>query len=138
MRELWLVALGGSCGAVARYAVGLTAARLWGVGFPWGTLLVNVVGCFLMGLVLELLLGLETRGAAAPIPVLPWQASLWRHGVAIGFLGGLTTFSSFGADTVRQFAGGQPAVALTNIAANVLLSLAAVWLGIVVMRGVAN
>jgi len=128
MREVLFVAAGGSLGAVARYGVGLAAAKLLGKGFPWGTLAVNVAGCFLMGLVMELLLDLESRGEITP--AIKLQMALWKQGVAIGFLGGLTTFSSFGADTLRDFQAGQPTLALANIAANVALSLAAVWAGI--------
>ena len=134
MREALLVAMGGSLGAVARYGVGLAAGRLLGKGFPWGTLAVNVVGCFVMGIVMEVLLDLEAHTPEAVTPAIKLQISLWRQGMAIGFLGGLTTFSSFGADTVRELEGGQPLVGLLNVAANVLLSLGAVWAGMAVMR----
>jgi len=131
MREILYVAIGGALGAVARYGVGLGAARLFGKGFPWGTLAVNVFGCFAMGMVVGILAGLESPHK---VPANPVQIALWRQGVAIGFLGGLTTFSSFGADTLRDFQAGQPLLALTNVAANVVLSLAAVWCGAAVVR----
>ena len=134
MRDVLFVAAGGSLGALARYGVGLAAARLLGKGFPWGTLAVNVAGCFLMGLVMELFLDFESH--SEPTPALRLQMALWKQGVAIGFLGGLTTFSSFGADTLRDFQAGLPVLALANIAANVVLSLAAVWAGIAVMQAV--
>jgi len=131
MREILYVAIGGALGAVARYGVGLGAARLFGKGFPWGTLAVNVFGCFAMGMVVGILAGLESPHK---VPANPVQIAQWRQGVAIGFLGGLTTFSSFGADTLRDFQAGQPLLALTNVAANVVLSLAAVWCGAAVVR----
>src|SRR5580765_4965425 len=106
MRDVMLVAVGGAVGAVARYGTGLAAAKFLGRGFPWGTLIVNVLGCFLMGIVMELLLDLESR--VAIMPAVRTQSSLWRNGVAIGVLGGLTTFSSFGADTIRELQGGAP------------------------------
>jgi len=132
--NLLAVAVGGSLGALTRYGVGLAAARLLGRGFPWGTLAVNVIGCLVMGIVMERLLDLEARPAEAITPRLQLSLALWRQGVAIGFLGALTTFSTFGADTIRELQGDQPLVGLANIAANVLLSLAAVWAGMALMQ----
>ena len=134
MRDVLLVAVGGSLGAVMRYGVGLAAERLLGRAFPWGTLAVNVAGCFVMGMVMKVLLDLEPPAQGEVAPGLKLQAALWRQGVAIGFLGGLTTFSSFGADTLRAFQGGQAMMGMANVAANVGLSLLAVWGGMWVMR----
>jgi CrcB protein len=136
MRDVLLVAVGGSLGAVTRYLTGLAAARWLGTGFPWGTLAVNVAGCFAMGLVIAKLFHLESGLAGSPAPALRWQLDFWQRGVAIGFLGGLTTFSSFGADTIRQLQAGQAGAGMTNIAANLLLSLAAVWAGMALMQAV--
>jgi CrcB protein len=132
--NLLAVALGGSLGALTRYGVGIAAGRFLGRGFPWGTLVVNVAGCLVMGIVMERLLDLEARPAEAITPGLRLSLALWRQGVAIGFLGALTTFSTFGADTIRELQGDQPLVGLANIAANVLLSLAAVWAGMALMQ----
>src|SRR4029453_11629450 len=132
MREMMLVAVGGSLGALARYGTGLAAGHLFGKGFPWGTLIVNVAGCFVMGLVMEWILDLESHAVATA--ALRGQIAFWKQGVAIGFLGGLTTFSSFGADTLRQFEGGSFTPGMANIGANVLLSLAAVWAGMSLMQ----
>src|SRR4029450_4786460 len=85
---------GVSLGALSRYAAGLAAARLFGTGFPWGTLLVNVAGSFAMGLVMSVILDLESHTAESITPVIKDQLAFWHRGVAIGFLGGLTTFSS--------------------------------------------
>ena len=137
MRDLLFVGVGGSLGALARYGAGLAAAHWLGKGFPWGTLLVNVAGCFVMGIVLEVLQGLEAHAPEGQTPAVQSQIALWHKGLAIGFLGGLTTFSTFGGDTLRQFQSGQPQLALANIAANVLLSLAAVWCGLMVMRAMS-
>ena len=134
MRDVFLVAVGGSLAAVMRYGVGLAAERLLGRAFPWGTLAVNVAGCFVMGMVMKVLLDLEPPAQGEVAPGLKLQAALWRQGVAIGFLGGLTTFSSFGADTLRAFQGGQAMMGMANVAANVGLSLLAVWGGMWVMR----
>ena len=134
MRDVLLVACGGSLGALARYGAGLAAAQWLGKGFPWGTLVVNVVGCFLMGIVLELLADLEAQSPGAMTPTIKLQLALWHKGVAIGFLGALTTFSTFGADTLRELQGGLPLVAVANVAANVVLSLLTVWGGIALMQ----
>ncbi len=133
IRDCLLVALGGALGSLTRYGTGMAAARLLGQGFPWGTLFVNVAGCFAMGIVLAVIAGLE---APSPDAAVRGQLAFWHKAVAIGFLGGLTTFSSFGGDTMRQLFGGQPGVALANVAANVVLSLAAVWCGMALMRAV--
>jgi len=136
VRDILFVAVGGSLGALTRYGVGLAAAKLLGRAFPWGTLLVNIGGCFVMGIVMELMLDLEARSAEAVTPGLRLQMSFWRQGVAIGFLGALTTFSTFGADTLRELEGGRPLISLTNVIANLTLSLAAVWFGVAVMRAI--
>lgn len=136
MSDILFVAIGGSAGALARYGIGIAAARLLGRGFPWGTLAVNVVGCFVMGLVMEVLLDLEAHTSEAITPAIKLQMALWRQGVAIGFLGALTTFSTFGYDTLRELEGGKPLLALANVAANVLLSLAAVWAGMGLVRAI--
>jgi CrcB protein len=136
MREVMLVAVGGSLGAVARYGLGLAAASLLGKGFPWGTLAVNVLGCFIMGMVMEVIFGLEAHTAVGFTPDVKLQLAVWHKGVAIGFLGGLTTFSTFSADTLRAFEAGSHLIGLANVAANLLLTLAAVWLGVLVMRAI--
>jgi CrcB protein len=133
MREILYVAAGGALGALARYGIGLAAGQVLGKAFPWGTLMVNVAGCFAMGVVLEIMAGLESHSREMLSDSLRGQLAFWHKAVAIGFLGGLTTFSSFGADTLRELQGGQPVVALANVAANVAISLAAVWCGIAVM-----
>lgn len=135
LRDVLLVAIGGSLGALTRYGVGLAAAKYLGRGFAWGTLAVNVAGCFVMGIVLEVMLNLESRPAEAITPAIKLQMALWRQGVAIGFLGALTTFSTFGADTLRDLEGGRPWVSLANVTANLVLSLVAAWVGVMVMRG---
>jgi fluoride exporter len=129
VRDVVFVAIGGMLGALARYAVGLLSAHWLGKSFPWGTLLVNVAGCFAMGIVLQIMAGLESRPPETVTGGMRTQLAFWHKAVSIGFLGGLTTFSSFGGDTLRTLQAGQPLVALTNVAANVILSLAAVWCG---------
>ena len=136
IRDSLLVAFGGSLGALARYGTGLAAARMLGKGFPWGTLIVNVAGCFVMGIVLEIMADLESHSTDALTQAIRSQLTFWHKAVALGFLGGLTTFSSFGGDTLRELQGGRPGVALANVAANVFICLAAVWCGSAIMQAI--
>lgn len=113
-----LVALGGALGSVSRYLLGVwiqSASR--SIDFPFGTLAVNLIGCFVIGCLSQLA---ETRGAFTPET---------RGLVFIGLLGGFTTFSSFGNDTLNLLRGGALVNALGNVGANVILGLAFVWLG---------
>ncbi|HET9512405.1 MAG TPA: fluoride efflux transporter CrcB [Gemmatimonadales bacterium] len=112
-----LVAAGGAVGAVLRYGLsGLVQGRT-GPVFPYGTLAVNVVGCLLMGVISELA---ESRGALEPGT---------RALITVGVLGGFTTFSAFGNETLNLLRDGERALAAGNIAANLILALAAVWAG---------
>lgn len=117
-----VVALGGALGAVARYWISgwvSTAARA-GL-FPWGTLVVNVVGAFLLGA----FLGASTVGRFAVSPTA-------RAFVAIGVLGGLTTFSTFAYETVEPLQAGDYRRALVNIALMLGVGLAACLVGLVI------
>jgi len=118
MKELLAIAVGGAFGAVGRYLVRLLAERVVGHEFPWGTLVANIAGCFLLGIVAAL--GMARRD----IP--PYV----QHGIGIGFLGALTTFSTFGFETFRHIEDEKWAMAFSNIAANLLIGLLAVWLGL--------
>ncbi|WP_293369606.1 fluoride efflux transporter CrcB [Nevskia sp.] len=111
------VAAGGALGSVARYLMS-TVLRSTAPGFPWGTLLVNVVGGLAMGLITAYAL---TRPGALSDTV--------RIGLTTGILGGFTTFSAFSIETLLLWREGSAAAAFTNIAANLLLSLAACALG---------
>ncbi|MEZ5958047.1 MAG: fluoride efflux transporter CrcB [Hyphomonadaceae bacterium] len=114
MMNVLLVAVGGALGAVARYGVGLGAARWLGLAFPWGTLAVNIVGGFAMG-------WLAAR-------VGPEQEAL-RLALGVGVLGGFTTFSAFSLETVRLMEH-QPGLAALYAAASVVVSVGACWLGL--------
>jgi CrcB protein len=109
--------LGGFLGSIARYWLGALAQARVGAAFPAGTLAVNVLGCFAIGALSQLA---EQRGGLAPE---------LRALLVVGFLGGFTTFSAFGNDTVDLFRGGEPALAWANIAAQLVLTLGAVWAG---------
>ncbi|MFP4250126.1 MAG: fluoride efflux transporter CrcB [Armatimonadota bacterium] len=120
--ELMLVAVGGAAGAVTRYATAVLAVRLWGETFPWGTLIVNLAGCFMIGLVYAA--GVEA-GALGP------RARLF---VMTGLLGGLTTFSSFGLETSTLLMQGTSLYATLNILGNVVGGLLMFMLAVVLGR----
>ena len=114
IKTLTFVALGGSLGAVSRYLLGLFASAWWGDSFRYGTLLVNVLGCLVIGI----LAGIGLNKLSEPV----------QQFAVIGVLGSLTTFSTFGNDTLELF-HRQPLLALGNIGANVIVGLGAVALG---------
>jgi fluoride exporter len=112
------VALGGALGSVSRYLLGTWTQTLSkSIDFPYGTLAVNLIGCFLIGALSQLA---ETRGVFT---------SESRAFVFIGILGGFTTFSSFGNDTINLFRDGETLNALANVGSNVIVGLMLVWLG---------
>ena len=122
--KLIAISLGAVCGALLRYGVACSAIKLFGNSFPWGTLVANVVGCLLMGLVLG--------GAGNQ------QTEVVRLGFGVGFLGSLTTFSTFGGETVGYLLDGKWGIATANVFANVLVCLAAVMLGVIIARRIWN
>ncbi|MCG6902876.1 MAG: fluoride efflux transporter CrcB [Rhodobacter sp.] len=116
------VALGGAIGASGRYLTGVAAVRIMGHGFPWGTLAVNILGSFLMGCLVVVLA--HTSGTRfAPF-------------LMTGILGGFTTFSAFSLDAVTLYERGQVGLAAGYVAASVLLSLAAMGVGLLTTRAV--
>jgi len=110
------VALGGALGSVARHLAVNGLAAWLGRAFPYGTLAVNVSGCFLMGLALSLLVQRGLLGEP------------WRAGLMVGVLGGFTTFSAFAGETLL-LAQQRPTAALLNIGLHLALCLLAVWAG---------
>jgi len=118
MAYLW-VALGSALGGMARYGVGLAAARLWGLAFPWGTILINVAGSFVISFFGTLTL---------PSGPLPANAAL-RIFVMVGICGGFTTFSSFSLQTLELARDGAWGAAFLNVALSVVLCLLAVAAG---------
>lgn len=125
MYHFLIVAAGGAIGAGLRHLTNGLALRLLGPAFPWGTLTVNVLGCFAMGVFIELLA--RRWGGSAEL----------RLFVATGFLGGYTTFSSFSLDFAVLHGRGALAQAFSYAAASVLLSIAALFAGLWVARSIA-
>lgn len=118
MREILFIGVAGALGALSRYGLSNLANRFISAGFPWGTLVVNVVGCFLIGYVMHVGLATDIVPAA------------WRLAITVGFLGGLTTFSSFSYETVALIEDGAWLLAVGNIAANMALGISATLLGL--------
>ena len=122
MKLLFLAAAGGAIGASARYLVGLSAVRLLGHGFPWGTLTVNIVGSFFMGILIE---SWALRYNA------PQEVRIF---MTTGILGGFTTFSAFSLDFVTLFERKDYSSALAYLLANVGLSIFALFAGLYIAR----
>lgn len=122
MKHILAIALGGSIGAVLRYLASTGLHLLVGRGFPYGTLLVNVLGSLLMGFLYVLLV--ERLALSAE----------WRAVLLIGMLGAFTTFSTFSMETFALFEDGENIKALLNIILSVSLCLIAVWLGVATGR----
>jgi CrcB protein len=122
MQRFLLICLAGALGSGLRYLVGLWASQRFGVWFPYGTLIVNVTGCFLMALVMQLALTLST-----------FPPNL-RFALTTGFLGGLTTYSSFNYETTQLLHAGSVRVALLNFGLTVVLCFVAGLLGLALAR----
>lgn len=121
--ETFLIFVGAGCGGVFRYWISNAFYLFLGRHFPYGTLIVNVSGCFLMGLLFVLLI--ERINGAGPH---------LRSLLLIGLLGGYTTFSSFSIETINLFENGAPLAAVTNILSSLVLCLSGTWLGILLGR----
>ena len=126
MTRVGLVALGGAIGSMARYGVGAIAARILGPGFPWGTLLVNASGSFLIALIMHLALA----GTAISVEL--------RIFLTTGLMGGFTTYSSFNYETLALLDQRAYALAGLNLAGTVLGCLAAGVLGLAAGRALAG
>jgi CrcB protein len=118
MTHVLLVAAGGALGAAFRHLSGIAAMRLMGIGFPYGTLFVNVFGSLLMGIFISWLA--RRSGTSAEL----------RLFVATGFLGGFTTFSAFSLDVANLVERSELSLALTYVLVSVVFSIAAVFAGL--------
>jgi CrcB protein len=119
-----LVGIGGALGSMARYGGGVLVGRLWPMAFPLATLLINVIGSLAMGL----FIGFLARTTPS------WQADA-RLFVAVGVFGGFTTFSSFSLDTIVLVERGEIGQAALYVLVSVVVAVAALYGGLVVMRG---
>jgi fluoride exporter len=117
MLDILAIAVGAAVGANLRYGLTLWAARRWGTTFPYGTMLINILGCLLIGFILVLATGRLSISAG------------WQRLLVTGLLGGFTTFSTFGYETYALLIGGSWQAALLNIAGSVAGGLIAVFAG---------
>jgi len=124
MKYLW-IGLGGFAGAIARYWVGGFIGSRMGTRFPFGTFLVNISGCFLIGLLITIL---DERTN------LPTEL---RFLLPIGFVGAYTTFSTFEFETFRSATQGQIGIGLLNVVLSVVVGYVAVYLGVLSGRVLA-
>lgn len=119
------VAIGGAVGSVGRYLVGVWSGSLFGPDFPWGTLIINIVGSLLIGVFVELF-------------ALRWDLSqFWRVFLTIGICGGFTTFSTFSLDAYLLIDRGQLAAAAAYMIASVVLSIGGLYAGLQLIRAVS-
>lgn len=118
MKDALFVGIGGFFGCVFRYLVSILAVRIFDESaLPWGTFIVNILGCFFIGL-----LGTLAENSQMISP--PMQLVL-----IVGFLGGFTTYSAFGWQTLTLFREGFSLLAAINVAAHIVFGFGAVWLG---------
>ena len=119
-RFLW-ICLAGAAGTGARYLIAVWVAQRLGSAFPYGTLVVNLIGCFAIAALMHAAL------------TLAWPATT-RAAITIGFIGGLTTYSSFNYETMRLVEEGAPTTAALNLALTVVGGFMAGWLGLITAR----
>lgn len=124
MQKYLLVALGGALGSVARFWVGGTVASRLGTRFPYGTFVINVTACLIIGFSLEYL---GERVELTPA---------WRYLIPIGFVGAYSTFSTFEWEIFSNLQLGAFLISGLYLGLSVILGLAAVWLGIVIARAI--
>ena len=121
-----LVFLGGGLGAALRYSLNIGVPRVLGAQFPWATLIINIMGSFVMGLI------------TAWFILRPNLAPEWRLFLTTGILGGFTTFSAFSLDFAQLFERGDTGQAFAYAAASVVISLLACLAGLMLVRAMAT
>jgi CrcB protein len=125
MKTLLAIALGGALGSVLRYLLNNAIVGATGAAFPWGILIVNVLGSFVMGLLI---------GGFALFGAVPQEL---RAFLTIGILGGFTTFSTFALDSVLLLQRGAPVLAMLYVGGSVGLAILGLYSGMLLMRAVA-
>ena len=124
MRNIFFLVVAGALGTLSRYGLGGLTQRLSGAGFPYGTLVINTLGCFAIGLIMQIALSTDLMSPAV------------RIAATIGFLGAFTTFSTFSYETVRFLEDGAWISAVLNIGSNVGIGLLATFSGMLLGRAI--
>ena len=124
MNKYWMVGAGGFLGSIARFWLGSYIGSRMGMRFPYGTVVVNISGSFLIGLIVTIL-----------AQKAHWSAN-WSYMIPIGFIGAYTTFSTFELETLRSFQEGEVLFVFLNVILSVVLGFVAVWLGVVMGRSI--
>jgi fluoride exporter len=118
------IATGGAIGAIGRYGVVSLASTLLGHGFPYGTLIVNIAGSFILGAIIE-------------ISALVWSPSPEvRAMIVIGILGSFTTFSAFSLEVVSMLTRGENAPAMLYVTASIVAGIGALWAGMAILKAI--
>lgn len=125
MGQLFWIAVAGGAGTALRYGITMFAARQFGAAYPYGTLAVNIAGCFAIAACVQLAV------TAA------WPSAV-RSIVIVGFLGGLTTYSSFNQETIHMVQEGASASAVLHVLITIVGGLAAGWLGLIAARALTG
>lgn len=125
MQKYLMIALGGSLGAIARYWVGSAVADRMGTKFPYGTFVINITACFIIGFSL---VWMGRRAEMNPA---------WRFLIPVGFIGAYSTFSTFEWETFSTLQAGAFFIAALYVALSLFLGLLAVWCGVLLARAVA-
>jgi CrcB protein len=121
MERFFLICLAGAAGTGARYLIAIWAAQRFGSDFPYGTLIVNLSGCFAIAVIMQAALTLAISPAL-------------RAAITIGFIGGLTTYSSFNYETTRLLEEGSAGAAALNAVLTIVGAFGAGWLGMLCAR----
>ena len=125
MQKYLFIALGGSLGSLARYWVGSTVAGRMGIRFPYGTFVVNITACILIGFIMALL----SRNAGIN--------SAWRFLIPVGFIGAYSTFSTFEWETYSSLQAGAFLIASLYVVSSLVLGLIGVWCGVLLARAIS-
>jgi fluoride exporter len=125
LQKYFLIAIGGALGSIARFWVGSTVAGRMGTRFPYGTLVVNITACIVLGFCLAFL---DKRSLLNPA---------WRFLIPVGFVGAYSTFSTFEWEAFANLQTGAFLIAALYIALSIVLGLAGVWCGVAIARSIA-